>query len=90
MATLEKILYPSNKFAFGVYAVVFAFLAIVFAVGVVRPEHVICAGLGVILGWTAHIMMARRPPQHHAPEFIYYENTLKVAALQLDQARTVL
>lgn len=92
MAMLERILYPSNRFAFGVYAVVLSLLAIFAIGGVARALDLSCAGVGFILGWTAHVIHAnshRRTLTAQVPlEFNPYRRNLERAQTQLDRTHS--
>lgn len=88
MAILERILYPSNRFAFCVYAVVLSLLAIFAIAGIARTLDLACAGTGFILGWTAHVIHAnthKRTIKAEIPlEFNPYKRSLERAKSQLD------
>lgn len=97
MAILERILYPSNKFAFSVYMVVLTMLAIFAASGLTKTIDVVCAAVGFVLGWTAHVihynthktvkLSERTLP--NTVEFRAYQKNLDRAQDQLDQTPIV-
>lgn len=89
MILLEKILYPSNKFALAVYVAAAVILGILSYITHTDRLGLWCAGLGFVLGWTAHVLYVRsralQPGKTTVDisEFKTYEQKLEAAKAQL-------
>lgn len=88
MATLERILYPSNKFAVGAFMVVLVLVAILSLTHVTSPANLICIGVGIELGWFGHVLAVRHHKEYPTPEYLPWELSLKKAQQQLDNVRS--
>jgi hypothetical protein len=88
MATLERILYPSNKFAFGAFSVVLVFVAMLSYVRVTDPANLLCFGLGIGIGWFGHVLAMRHYKGNQHSEFRSWEVKLQRAQHQLDSVRS--
>lgn len=87
MAILEKILYPSNKFAVVAFVVVVSILAIFAIISTATWVGTLCVSLGIGIGWLGHIVTIRHHRIQDSIEFRPWEINLERAKHQLDSCK---